>query len=143
MSSFLQKAFGLIIGDPDVAEITHIPRNRPLGRITERDLIRMESEIGAEIFGALPRGHRREFFCLDANTWIWYEEWIDDKRKLQSSTIRYEVSENGVLKVQEGARYSYLEGQEYQNFALSVQIYYERVMREIYHIDPSSGEPIA
>ncbi len=103
----------------------------------------MESEIGAQIFGALPQGHRREFFCLDANTWIWYEEWVDDKRKLQSSTIRYEVNENGVLKVQEGARYSYLEGQEYQNFALSVQIYYERVMREIYHLDPSTGEPIA
>jgi len=143
MSSFIHKALNLIVGDPAVTEITRIPKNRPLGQFTERDLIRMESEIGAEIFGALSKGHRREFFCLDASTWIWYEEWIDDKRKLQSSTIRYEVSDNGVLKVQEGARYSYLEGQEYQNFALAVQVYYERVMREIYHLDPSSGESIA
>jgi len=143
MSSFLQKALNLVVGDPAVSEITRIPKNRPLRAVTERDLIRAESEIGAEIFGALPKGHRREFFCLDAATWIWYEEWIDEHHKLRSSTIRYEVSENGVLKVQEGARYSYLEGEEYGHFALAVQIYYERVMREIYHLDPSTGEPIA
>ena len=52
-----------------------MPKNRPLKQLTERDLIRLESEIGAQLFGPLPKGRRREFFCLDASTWIWHEEY--------------------------------------------------------------------
>lgn len=140
MSSLLQKALALVVGDTSTHDFTRVPKKRPLKTITERDLIRMESEIGAKIFGELPKGHRREFFCLDAATWIWYEEWIDEHRKVHSSTIRYEISENGVLKVQEGARYNYLEGQEYEHFALAVQIYYEQVMRDIYHRDTAAPQ---
>ncbi len=29
------------------------------------DLIRHEAKIGGTIFGPVPKGHRREFFCLD------------------------------------------------------------------------------
>lgn len=136
--SFIQKAASLIIGDPN--ELTNIPRKRLTNHMTERDLIRLESEIGAQIFGPLPHGHRREFFCLDSRTWIWYEEWTDIMHRTQSSTIRYEVTDNGVLKVQDSARYSYLEGEEYDHFAVAVQIYYEHVAREIYRRNPSNGQ---
>ncbi len=37
----------------------------------ERDLLRHEAKIGGELFGPLPQGGRREFFCLDEYTWIW------------------------------------------------------------------------
>ena len=74
MSSVFKKALGLIIGD-SVPATLKVPKNRPLKRMTERELIQLESEIGAQLFGEIPKGHRREFFCLDEKTWIWYEEW--------------------------------------------------------------------
>lgn len=142
MNSILKKALGLVVGDSSHAVLTQIPKDRPLKQMTERDLIRLESEIGSQIFGALPHGHRREFFCLDSHTWIWYEEWYDENRQFISSTIRYEINQNGILKVQEGARYSYLDGQEYEHFAVAVQMYFEQVMRRVYGRHPASGELI-
>ncbi len=139
MTSVWQKALKLLVGDETDAELWRMPKNRPLKSLTERELIKLESEVGSRLFGALPAGHRREFFCLDDHTWIWHEEWPDDKRKLQTSTVRYEINEHGVLKVQEGARYSYLEGEELQNFGLSVRMYYEQVTREVYRRDPATG----
>ncbi len=113
-----------------------MPKRRALKPLTERELIKLEAEIGSRLFGPLPRGHRREFFCLDATTWIWHEEWVDDHRRLQTATTRYEVQDRGVLKVQEGARYSYVEGAELENLTMAVRMYYERVAREIYHTEP-------
>lgn len=146
MSKFLKKTLTLIAGTDDLASIgISLPRprirSRPLKQLTERELIQKESEIGAQLFGIVPEGHHRQFFNLDRNTWIWYEEWVDPTtKKRQESTIRYEIHANGVLKAQEGARYNFLEGQELINFVTAVQIYYERVMREVYHRDPATGQ---
>lgn len=128
----------LFAGDP--LEFAHVTRNRPLRELTERDLIRMESEIGAQIFGPLAPGRHREFFCLDPHAWVWYEEWTDASHQLRSSTVRYEINDTGVLKVQDGSNYNYIEGEEYEYFTTAVQIYYEQVMREIYRRDPSTGQ---
>ena len=142
MSSVLQKALKLLVGDDVNTDLWRMPKNRPLKPLTERELLKLESEVGARLFGAIPAGHRREFFCLDNRTWIWHEEWAGDDKKLQTSTVRYEINDNGVLKVQEGARYSYLEGEELQNFGLSVRMYYEQVTREVYKRDPSTGKKL-
>ena len=82
---------------------------------------------------------RREFFNLDKNTWIWYEEIVDKDGKKQELTTRYEVQPKGILKVQPNYRYSYLEGDELQNFVLAVKEYYERVSRDLYKRDPQTG----
>ena len=142
MQTVFKKALTLLVGDDASLDFLKIPRNRPLKKLTERELLKLESEVGAKLFGPVPAGHRREFFCLDENTWIWHEEWIDAKKKLQTSTIRYEVTDQGVLKVQEGARYSYLDGEELQNFAVSVRMYYEQVAREVYRRDPATGQKL-
>ncbi|HSW81562.1 MAG TPA: hypothetical protein VLG40_04150 [Candidatus Saccharimonas sp.] len=118
----------------------------PLGRgkkFTSRDLIRMESKIGAQLFGALPKGHRREFFCLDEHTWIWFEEWPDAKGKMASVTTRYEIHPNGILKVQDGQPYEVVEGEELRNFAMATRLYREHVIRDVYHCDPITGQPLA
>lgn len=145
MSKLFQKALQLLVGDPDANDFLHIPKKdkRPLKQLTERELIKLESEIGSQVFGPIPAGRVRQFFCLDERTWIWYEEWTDEKRKKQSTTTRYEVHDKGIFKVQEGARYSYLEGQELQNFVMAVKLYYEQVARNIYQIDPATGKKIA
>ena len=142
MNALVKKALSLLVGDEASFDLLRIPKNRPLKPLTERELLKLESAGGAKVFGPIPEGHRREFFCLDETTWIWHEEWIGDDRKLQTSTIRYEVNEHGVLKVQEGAKYNYLEGEELQNFALSVRLYYEQVAREVYKRDPATGQKL-
>jgi len=143
MSSVFKKALGLIIGD-SISATFQVPKDRPLKKLTERELIQLESEIGSQLFGDVPKGHRREFFCLDEKTWIWYEEWTDPKtNKRQNMTIRYEVHSNGVLKVQEGARYSFIEGDELNNLLAAATTYYEQVARGVYGIDPRTGQKLA
>ena len=142
MASVLTKVVQLFAGDDVSVDWLRLPKKRSLKHLTERDLLTLESEIGASLFGPIPNGHRREFFCLDEQTWIWHEEWFDEKKKLATSTIRYEVNEHGVLKVQEGARYNYLEGDELRNFGIAMRMYYERIAREIYKVDPQTGQSL-
>ena len=137
MGGLLQKAIDLIIGNPRNAE-------RPLKRLTERGLIQLESEVGRELFGPIPAGHRREFFCLDRHTWIWFEEWVDPQtKKRQEVTTRYEIHPNGILKVQENRPYHPVEGEELKNFMLAIRMYHEKVSREVYKTDPETGKKIA
>lgn len=139
MAYALKKVLELLTGVDTPALLT-MPKKRLLKGLTERELIQLESAIGRELFGPIPDGHTREFFNLDPNTWIWYEEYINPATgKKQSTTTRYEVRENGILKAQDGAQYSFIEGEELRNLTLAVQMYYERVMREVYKRDPSTG----
>lgn len=140
MSSFLTKVAKLVVGD-DVRIGKPKTSKKPNSnhKLTERDLLRMESKIGATLFGELPKGRSREFFCLDETTWIWHEQWRDEKGVDRQSTVRYEINPKGVLKVTEGPRYQYLEGNELHNFAEATRVYYERAAREIYKRDPKTG----
>lgn len=97
-----------------------------------RNLMRHEARIGGTLFGPVPKGHRREFFCLDEHTWIWHEEWTDKDGKKQIRTTRYDVRPNGVLKAQDGQPYRYLGEQEAQHLLAAVDMYIERVDQEIY-----------
>lgn len=150
MGSLFQKALGLVTGHvvtaPAKSEpvVLQMPKNRPFKRRTERELLQMESYIGSQLFGDVPAGHRREFFCLDENTWIWHEEGTDTQTgEKKLSTTKYEVSEKGILKVQEGARYSYVQGAELRNFLMATRLYYEQVARGVYGRDPHTGRKLA
>jgi len=110
--------------------------------VTERELIEYESEIGRHLFGPIPKGHKREFFCLDEYTWVWYEEWQDEQKKTVSRTVRYEVHQRGILKVKDGGQYQYIDGEELKNFSLAVRLYYEQVARSIYRYDPYTGQSL-
>lgn len=148
MSNVFQKALQLLVGSdeplfpalPQPSKPAKASKKRPLKKLTERELIQLESEIGATLFGMVPKGHRREFFNLDPSTWIWYDESTDPKTGHKKQlTIRYEVHKNGILKVQEGARYDFIEGKELDNFVVAVQLYYERVQRHVYSKQPQAG----
>jgi hypothetical protein len=134
--SFFKKTMALFTGGS-------VKPARPLKKLTERQLIELESEIGRELFGPIPADHRREFFCLDSHTWVWHEEWIDVATgQRRSTTTRYEIQDNGILKAQDGVNYRFIDGQELDNFGLAVRLYYERVTREIYNTDPYTGQPL-
>lgn len=101
-------------------------------QLTERDLIRRESKIGSRLFGLTAPGHKRDFFCLDAKTWVWHEEWQEGvERKIV--TTRYEVRGNMVVKVQSSQQPVAIHGEELRNFAQAVNTYYHRVMQEVYN----------
>ncbi len=113
-------------------------------KLTIRDLIRMESEVGAKLFGPIAKGHRREFFCLDEHTWVWHEEWIDSQTKQKMAiTTRYEIRGDSIVKVQDTQPYQRVEGEELRNLVMAMQLYYEQVVRGIYHYDPKTGRPLS
>lgn len=98
-----------------------------------RNLMRHEARIGGTLFGPIPAGHRREFFCLDEHTWIWHEEWNDQNGKRQIRTTRYDVRPQGVMKAQDGQPYRQLSEQEAQHLRAAVDQYEARVKKEIYN----------
>jgi len=97
-----------------------------------RELIRKEAKMGGELFGPIPLGVRREFFCLDKNTWIWHEEWTDENGQRRIVTTRYDVRSNGVLKAQDGQPYRYVEREEAKRLYKAVRIYNYLVHTKVY-----------
>lgn len=117
----------------DKKAISKALKHQQIRGVSERDLIQSESEIGSQLFGAIPYGGRREFFNLDPATWIYYDEWIDEvSGRRQNLTLRYEVHHNGILKVKEGARYEFIHGEELSNFITATENYYKEVSERLY-----------
>lgn len=96
-----------------------------------RNLIRHEARIGGQLFGPIPEGHRREFFCLDEHTWVWHEEWIDQNRQHQTKTTRYDVRPNGILKLQDG-QYKQLSIDEAKHLRDAAHSYRQKIEHELY-----------
>lgn len=139
MPDLIKQTMNLLIG---TTPRKIIKRNSK--KMTNHDLIRLESEIGRTLFGEIPEDHNREFFCLDVDTWVWHEEWKDlETAKLKSHTIRYEVHQNGVVKVQDGgANYAFIEDDELKNLSVATKLYKERTLRDLYKRDPKTGKVI-
>ncbi|MBL8159152.1 hypothetical protein JNJ66_01715 [Candidatus Saccharibacteria bacterium] len=135
----LKKLVNLFVGD--TSTVPNIRRSTR--KYSERDLLRKESLIGRQLFGEVPQGHQREFFCLDERTWIWYEKWIDPAtKKEQEQTTRYELHTNGIIKIQAGQPYKVIEGEELTNLVGAMRLYNQRVSEEVYHLDPATNQPL-
>ena len=144
MSAVLRKVKKLISPDESTKLLLKLSKeDESLQLLTERELIQLESQVAQAIFGEKP-AHvlKRDFFNLDETTWVWHEEIERPDGTIAESTTRYEVQPNGILMVQPGPKYTYLEGVELRNFVIAVKAYYERVSREIYKRDPRTGEKI-
>lgn len=132
--TILQKIKELIVGNTVTKE---------RGPLTERQLIELEGEIGRKLFGPVPDGHSRDFFCLDERTWIWHEEWRDIDNKPRALTTRYEVQQKGILKVQSGHVYKYIDGEELDSLYVAIRLYYDYCMRRVYSLDPVTNQPLS
>ena len=98
-----------------------------------RDLMRKEAKIGGQLFGSVKPGGRREFFCLDERTWIWHEEWVDEKTgQHYVVTTRYDVRPNGIIKSQDGQPTRLIDLNETRNFLSAIRHYNYRVKTELY-----------
>lgn len=91
----------------------------------ERELIRKEAKIGGLLFGDIPKGHRREFFCLNEHTWIWHEEWLESGQR-KVVTTRYEVRPDVILKSQQGQPFQSVSKAEASNLYLAASQYIQK-----------------
>lgn len=83
-----------------------LPKNAEHQRAeVHRSILREAAKIGGQVFGPIPAGVRREFFCLDVHTWVWHEEWSDGSGIHHVRTTRYDVRPQGVYKAQDGQPY--------------------------------------
>lgn len=96
----------------------------------KKALIHHEAKIGGKLFGKIPDGRRREFFCLDEHTWVWHEEWKDENGHHQALTTRYDVRPQGILKSQGHMSYQALTPEETQNFKQAVALYKKKIDTE-------------
>ena len=98
----------------------------------EQNLLRHEARVGGTVFGPVGKNQRRQFFCLDEDTWVWHEEWTDAKGEDHVVTTRYEVRPSGILKSQNGSHYQRVEPQEALRLYQAAQIYYDKIRSEVY-----------
>jgi hypothetical protein len=109
----LKKILGLILpADPSV-------RRAEL----RRSILREEAKIGGRLFGPIPEGSRREFFCLDRHTWVWHEEWTDVNSIRHARTTRYDVRPHGIFKAQDGQPYQPITREEAARLYHAVDAY--------------------
>lgn len=99
-----------------------------------RSLIKSEAVIGGSIFGELSHNQRREFFCLDPHTWIWHEEWTDEKGERQILTTRYDVRPDGILKSQANSGYQAVSMQEARHLINAAREYKNRAFTKLYKV---------
>ncbi len=132
----LRKVLHIVFGLPlapstQQTNPAHMSAHRKLNK--ERELIHLESKIGASLFGQIPKGHTREFFSLDEHTWVWFEQWYNEKLKTtEQMNIHFEFQPRGVLKVVNGEPRGYVEGQELTHLLQVIKTYHERVASEVY-----------
>ncbi|MBP6041610.1 hypothetical protein KA529_01170 [Candidatus Saccharibacteria bacterium] len=98
-----------------------------------RELIRAEAALGAKLFGEVPAGRSRSFFCLDKNTWIWHEAWVDESGQKVQVTTRYSVYSNTVIKTQNEVQVP-MDLQELNMLNTAVKAYYPLVASKIYGV---------
>jgi hypothetical protein len=98
--------------------------------VIERRLIRFESKIGRKLFGPIPAGHNREFFCLDEYTWIWHEDWVDKAGKRVVISTKYVIRPEGVLKSQNNQSYQRIDATEAKHLYHAIRQYSRLVSNE-------------
>lgn len=111
-----------------------IPGVQKSSKLSTRDFIKMESKLGGQLFGPVPEGRQREFFCLDEHTWVWYESVTDSETgEVSSLTTRYEIRGNRIIKMQDGQPYRYASLGEADNLLNAARNYYSLISTQIYN----------
>ena len=95
------------------------------------EAIREEAKVGGQVFGPIPAGVRREFFCLDEYTWVWHEEWTDEKGQSQIRTTRYDIRPSGIHKAQDSQPYQPVSRQEAKHLLMAMRRYNELIDAEL------------
>lgn len=101
-------------------------------KLNRRELIKKESELGKQLFGPIPAGHDRDFFCLDDHTWVWHEGWRDAKGSYRSVSTRYEIHQDRIIKIQDGQPNRLVGSSEAERLLEATKWYYHLVGKHVY-----------
>lgn len=96
-----------------------------------RSVLKKEAKIGGQLFGAVPKGVNRQFFCLDEYTWIWYEQWIENRQQY-SRTTKYIIRPTGIVKAQDGQDYRLVSRKEANRLLAAAKSYQAQVDKKVY-----------
>jgi hypothetical protein len=96
-----------------------------------RQLLHQEATLGGQLFGPTAPGTRREFFCLDDRTWIWHEEWQDEKGYIISVVTRYDILPYGIRKAQDNQPYQYISESEARRLYAAIDLYNQIIDAEL------------
>jgi len=106
----------------------------------ERQIIRFESDLNKDIFGPIPKGHKRDFFCLEQNTWIWHEQFKSKDNQKHSIMTKYILRNNGkIIKSHNGSAYKLVQKKESINLLNAIILYTNRVQPEYNKLLQSSA----
>ncbi|PID98962.1 hypothetical protein CSA80_02450 [Candidatus Saccharibacteria bacterium] len=104
-----------------------------------QNILRDLAKMGGKVFGEIPQGTRREFFCLDRHTWVWHEEWTDAKGVRQIRTTRYDIRPQGIFKAQDGQPYQPVSLEEARRFGAAINEYQRRMHEKFDPMLAASG----
>ncbi len=96
------------------------------------ELIRQESSISRDIFGPIPKGGVREFFCLDEHNWVWHEEWQTTEGR-KTRVTRYIISNKNIVKTINNGHPQSVSLKEAHNLEKAAKIYLHRAKKHIYN----------
>ena len=123
-----------------------------VNRLTEADLIDLESRVGGNILdgasGKTSEGMERRFFYYDRDNNDGNGDWffistVTLAGKTSRAVTRYQVHNNGVLKSNDGKGHGFLTGDELENFVRITELYESTVLADIYQQTTKSEYDLA
>lgn len=142
MNQLLRRVRRLLVDEDELVHLLRNPVKKSTSQtMTECQRLSLESKVGGQLFGPIPEGFSREFFCLDDHTWIWQEVSYDDFGDKVISKMRYQITVAGVIKTSGQDSY-FIEGEELANFIRATSLYYQEVSRQVYRRDPLTGQKL-
>lgn len=108
-----------------------------------RDMIEIESRIGGEIVDNEHAIEERRFFYEKDHNWFYIQIFKDHRGVETIHGTRYEVNDDHVLRIVNGAEHAPVERDEMQRFAAATVEYHKRITREVYRREPVDLDPRA
>ena len=121
-----------------------LPKHSDSQLALKKRRIRKEAELGGQLFGRPAKGCSREFFCLDAKTWVWHEVWVDKNSHHHRATLRYDIREPLTCKKQDDdLHWRPISPTEKANLEQAICLYRSRVLAKLYPDHDWSDFPTA
>ena len=98
------------------------------------EILRYSARLGGTLFGPIPENHNRQFFCLDSHTWVWHDDWVDEKGKRHIQNFQYKVSANSIIKIVNNNSAQQLNETELDNFYQAVKAYADFIPRALINL---------
>ncbi len=95
--------------------------------------LKTEAKAGGYLFGQVPRGIQREFYCLDEQNWVWRERWLDMDGQVQVHTTEYLIKQDGIFKSENKADYQRVSKDEAESLYDAAKAYEQTIGQEIYN----------